>query len=159
MTGCPLPVKGEQLWLIVLCSGTRVLHKNTERCHAGRWNPLAPAKMWEELDSFKKDKWGAGTEHILAEKSQPSLERKLWLEFVLLVLLFELQIKARKKASLDYVQHMSTLFRAGGNFDCSTTHINLCTQTSNSSSQDEFHAQRKKAQLQIKKCWWLNYSL
>lgn len=104
---------------------------------------------------MKENKQGAGTEEIHAEKSQPSLERKLWVGFVLLLLLFELQIKARKEASLDYIQHVSTLFRAGGNFDCSTTHINLCTQISNSSipSPDEFHAQSKKPQLQIKKCW------
>lgn len=121
--------------------------------------------MWEEFVSLKENKQAARTEEIHAEEPQPSLERKLWLQFVLLLLLFELQIKARKEASLDYVQNVSTLFRAGGNIACSPPHTNTHTQLSGFSipgteEYDEPLAREKtKLQMQIKKYWWLNYRL
>ena len=58
---------------------------------------------------MKENKKGSRTEEICTEESQPSLERKVWLRFILLLLLFELQIKAGKEASLDAVQHVNIL--------------------------------------------------
>lgn len=42
------------------------------------------------------------------------MEKELWLKFALLLFLFELQIKARKEACLDYVQHVSIFLEPAG---------------------------------------------